>query len=198
MIDSQHEVLLYYKVGAGKSPSKLKGLICSASQFIAKVDEVYRIVLYELTVVASLLCLLITDRVLTMPAWYLGIVEALRASVVGGIGGCLYCLRGVYLNKCVLKKWDTDWHVWYYLRPIASTISGFASYLFLKAGLLMLDAEVVDNSSVYGYLAVAFVSGYNVDNFLRKLEAVAQSVWGVSKSKASDVQRREGSRTPNE
>jgi hypothetical protein len=34
-------------------------------------------------------------------------------------------------------------------------------------------------------LAIAFIAGYNVDNFMKKLEEVASSIWGIKKSRAS-------------
>ena len=33
----------------------------------------------------------------------------LTSALVGGLGGCVYCLRAVYLNACVYKRWDDDW-----------------------------------------------------------------------------------------
>ncbi|WP_350204955.1 hypothetical protein [Ekhidna sp.] len=102
---------------------------------------------------------------------------------MGSLGGILYCLRGVYLNKSVHKRWDKDWHVWYYLRPLTSLISGLVSSIFLRAGLLVLDA--VEGEMSFGYLAVAFIAGYNVDNFLKKIEDVAKTIWGIDKSRSS-------------
>lgn len=123
-----------------------------------------------------------------MPGWYTANLLLFRCTFVGIIGGVLYCLRAVYLNKCVRKQWDKDWEVWYYLRPITSGISGFASYIFLKAGLLVLEADLKPDAVAYGYLAIAFIAGYNVDNFMRKLESIAASVWGITKSRAtSDI-----------
>lgn len=88
----------------------------------------------------------------------------------GGIAGCLYCLRGVYLNKCVHDRWNDKWLVWYLLRPITSIICGGVSYLFLRAGLIIMEANVQAESSEFGFYAFAFIAGYNVDNFLNKLE----------------------------
>lgn len=122
-----------------------------------------------------------------MPVWYLSNLLFFKCSYIGAIGGILYCLRAVYLNKCVRKNWDQEWHVWYYIRPIASTITGFVSCIFLKAGLLVLDAEPQSNAYIFGYLAIAFIAGYNVDNFLKKLEAVARELWGIKESRSSEI-----------
>jgi len=97
----------------------------------------------------------------------------------------LYCLRGIYLNYCVLKQWSNDWITWYILRPIVSFICGGASYLFLKAGLLVLEAKKEIDASNLGFFAFAFIAGMNVDKFISKIEEIAQATWGIEKSRTS-------------
>lgn len=121
-----------------------------------------------------------------MPGWYLQNLLSLNCTFMGGLGGILYCLRAVYLNRCVLKKWDDNWVIWYYLRPITSCISGFVSSIFLKAGLLALNSSIQHDGIPYGYLTIAFIAGYNVDNFLKKIESVALNSWGIKKTRASE------------
>lgn len=111
----------------------------------------------------------------------------LKSAIVGCLGGVLYCIRGIYLNKCILDRWDDKWLVWYYLRPVASTLSGVISFILLKAGLLVLDATQGDVT--YGYYAVAFIAGYNVDNFLKKMEDIAKTVWGIENSRSKNNDR---------
>jgi hypothetical protein len=105
--------------------------------------------------------------------------------VLGGIGGVLYCLRGVYLNYSVKKQWSNDWLPWYFIRPIVSIICGGISYLFLKAGLLVLEAQTEDSSSHLGFYALALIAGLNVDKFIAKIEDIAQATWGIQKSRTS-------------
>ncbi len=116
-----------------------------------------------------------------MPEWYTTKLLFVNSALLGSLGGVLYCLRAIYLNKSVHKRWDKDWYVWYYLRPLTSLISGLVSSIFLKAGLLTLDAA--EGGASFGYLAIAFIAGYNVDNFLKKIEDVAKTVWGIDKSR---------------
>lgn len=146
-----------------------------------------KIIGYLLACLAFSVFALMAETVIELPDWLLENMLVVRCCFVGAIGGILYCLRGVYLNKCVRKNWDEDWHIWYYLRPIASTISGFVSFIFLKAGLLVLDAGPAEDAVSYGYLAIAFVAGYNVDNFLKKIESVACELWGIKKSRSFDL-----------
>ena len=129
--------------------------------------------------------LMVWQHFVELPAWYMENLLWVQCVLIGLIGGLIYCLRAVYLNKCVRKSWDKEWEVWYYLRPITSAISGFVSFVFLKAGLLVLDAATKPEHISYGYLAIAFIAGYNVDNFMKKLEEVASSIWGIKKSRSS-------------
>jgi hypothetical protein len=107
----------------------------------------------------------------------------LTCAAIGAIGGCLYCLRAVYLNRCVRGTWTNDWAAWYFLRPITSICCGGVSYLFLKAGLLVLESGTKSDASEIGFYALAFIAGLNVDKFVAKIEDVAQAVWGIDKSR---------------
>ncbi|PZR74080.1 MAG: hypothetical protein DLM73_08960 [Chthoniobacterales bacterium] len=120
----------------------------------------------------------------TAPAWLQTNHLWFLCGVSGGFGGCLYCLRGVYLNACVRKNWDAEWEPWYYIRPFASLLSGGVSCLFLKAGLLILEAGEKANATQLGFYAFAFVAGLNVDKFVAKIEDIAQATWGIEKSRA--------------
>jgi hypothetical protein len=106
-----------------------------------------------------------------------------KSVLSAGFGGLLYLLRSVYINKCVKKSWDEEWEIWYYIRPFTSLLSGIASYIFLKAGVLILNAEIDISTSSFGFMAVAFIAGLNVDKFTSKLEDLAKSAWGVEKSR---------------
>jgi len=107
----------------------------------------------------------------------------------GALGGCTYCLRGVYLNACVRKEWDAAWLPWYFIRPVVSSILGGVSYLFVKTGLLLLGATQSPEGSQLGLWAVAFLAGLNVDKFVAKIETVGQSVLGLEPSRQSKPER---------
>lgn len=117
--------------------------------------------------------------------------EVLRVPLMCGAtactGGCLYCLRAIYINKCVFKRWDKDWVIWYFIRPITSIVAGATSYLFLKAGLLVLESSSKSNASEIGFFALAFIAGLNVDRFIDKIEDVAKAVWGIEKTRTSQA-----------
>ncbi|RYY02149.1 MAG: hypothetical protein EOO53_14025 [Gammaproteobacteria bacterium] len=119
-----------------------------------------------------------------LPAPYNSLKVPLMCVAVACIGGCVYCLRAMYLNKCVYKRWDPAWHIWYFLRPVTSIVSGGVSYLFLSAGLLILESKSNSDSSEIGFLALAFVAGYNVDKFFVKIEDIAKTIWGIENSSA--------------
>lgn len=109
----------------------------------------------------------------------------IECMLVAGLGGVLYCLRGVYLSYCVKKVWTNQWLVWYFIRPIVSVLCGGVSFLFLKAGLLVLEAKKESESSNLGFLAFAFIAGLNVDKFIVKIEDLAKAAWAVEKSKST-------------
>lgn len=145
------------------------------------------IVSYLLLVLATVVTLLLLDNLTTLPSWYTDNLLLAQCVYVGSLAGILYLLRAVYLHRCVYKDWTEDWYVWYFLRPLTSAIAGGVSFIFMKAGLLVLDAASDPQSLPYGYLALAFVAGYNVDNFLRKLESVAKTLWGIKETRVAST-----------
>lgn len=122
-----------------------------------------------------------------LPSWLGPLKNYFGCSLVGGIGGGLYCLRATYLHKCALKDWSTEWQTWYYLRPFVSMICGAVSYLFLQASLLILEADTKSSANEAGFYALAFVAGFNSSKFLAKIEDVASAVFGIEKSRAAQM-----------
>lgn len=113
-----------------------------------------------------------------------GVDIFLYCSLFGVLGGVVHCMRGYYLHTALLKNWDADWNAWYYIRPFLSGIMGFISLVFIKAGLLVFSSNSnisVEGNQVVAYLAVAFIAGYNVQNFLAKLEEVFSVLLGIEK-----------------
>lgn len=108
---------------------------------------------------------------------------ALRCALISMLGGILYCLRSVYLNRCVHDRWTKSWEIWYYLRPITSFICGIVAYIFLKAGLVVLDASQNTDAGNFGYYAFAFFAGLNVDKFVAKIEEIGKSLFGIEKTR---------------
>jgi hypothetical protein len=109
----------------------------------------------------------------------------LYCGICGGIGGVTYCLRGVYLNACVFDRWTEKWLPWYFIRPLVSFICGVVSYIFLKSGLIVLEAQQSEHPTNLAFYALAFIAGLNVDKFIEKLEDIAQVSWGIKKSRIS-------------
>ncbi len=62
---------------------------------------------------------------------------------------------------------------------------GFVAFLFIRAGLLVFGSADARSAggSVFGYLAVCFIAGYNVRHFLERLEAVSESSFGIKKKR---------------
>ena len=164
-------------------PQSHSGLLVHAAPVASPGWSIWLVVAYLATVLTLLLFAVwgtFTGRLVGS-----ALEELVKCCLFGGIGGCLYCLRAVYLNACVRQGWAIQWVPWYLIRPIVSCISGGAAFIFLKAGLLVLESVSDTQSSGFGFLALAFVAGLNVDKFIGKLEDIAQSIWGIEKSRAS-------------
>ena len=106
-------------------------------------------------------------------------------SLFGLIGGCIYCIRSLYLQYCVKKEWDNRWVIWHIIRPFVSTLCGAISLLFVKAGLLLFEASSVETQNHYGIYALAFIAGLNVDNFIKKIESIFKEIAGIQESRTS-------------
>lgn len=143
------------------------------------------VVLYLLSITMlygyGLFLVIFNNDLLSLDPYRVGITCA----IIGGLGGCMYCLRAVYVNYCAQDTWDNKWTIWYILRPITSAGSGAVSFLFLKAGLLVLESNVQQNASEFGFYALAFIAGLNVDKFIKKIEDIGEAVFGIEKSRAS-------------
>jgi len=140
------------------------------------------IIAYLLLLLTGAAGIFIYPAICELPSWLAPFSLLYFCGGAGLIGGITYCLRAVYLNSCVRGTWDEKWGIWYFLRPVVSLITGFVSYIFLKAGLLVLDASTPPDSVNYGFLALAFIAGLNVDKFLNRIESIAESSWGIDKS----------------
>jgi len=139
-------------------------------------------------IIIYLFVLLIGDVVLALIIYY-NIID-LKSKLIflgtycalfGLLGGIVNCLRSIYIHFAAKKDWDEKYAVWYYLRPIVSSIMGVVSYIFIKAGLLVFTAQtaVYSNTSTMAYLSFAFLAGYNVHNFLKKIEEVSKAILGI-------------------
>jgi hypothetical protein len=144
-----------------------------------------KIIAFLLLFLVSLLLLLFSALNGNLLQWIGKIELPFYCALSGGFGGIIYCLRGVYINACVRKNWDDAWQPWYYIRPFVSLVSGGVSWIFLKAGLLILEAAPSNNATDLGFYALAFIAGLNVDKFISKIEDIAQATWGIEKSRAS-------------
>jgi hypothetical protein len=125
---------------------------------------------------------LIAEDLKLLPKWILPYTTELNCIFFGLLGGSLYCLRAVYQTRCVRKTWDNNWLSWYLIRPIASSILGGMSVLFIAMGLLAFTDMPEPTQAVY---IVAFFAGLNVDRFLKKLEGQISASLGVDPSRQS-------------
>lgn len=157
---------------------------------------IFMIVVYLLAIIAVCVWYVAAALLGQVTPAYEAIRVGLACSATAGIGGALYCLRAVYLSRCVRNDWSSDWYWWYFLRPLASVICGGVSCLFLKAGLLVLESKTQGGATEVGFYALAFVAGLNVDKFVQKIEGVAHAVWGIEKSRSASSSEQRPASTP--
>lgn len=122
-----------------------------------------------------------------LPTWVEPVRLPLLSTLFGGLGAVAYCLRAVYLNRGVHRRWDPDWLPWYFIRPVIGLIFGGISFAILKAGLLLLDAQQPPDGTSYGFVALAFIAGFNVDRFVRRMEEAAKATFGIEPSRTSQA-----------
>jgi hypothetical protein len=70
-----------------------------------------KIIAYLLLWVAALLVCSLVPHLTTMPGWCLDHLPMAQSAYMGGVGGALYRVRAVYLNRCVHNRWSADWTV---------------------------------------------------------------------------------------
>jgi len=143
-----------------------------------------KIIIYQIALIIFLIFTWSQGVQGKFPSWLTEQQLAINCIVISTLAGILYCIRAVYINFSVNNNWDTQWEVWYYLRPLASAIAGLVAYIFLKASIVILEASQTEQAGNYGYLAFSFIAGYNVDRFLKKIEDLAKSTFGVEKSRS--------------
>ena len=119
---------------------------------------------------------------------------ALLCGLTGGIGGLVYCFRGLYVNSCARTGWDPKWMPWYFIRPIVSHLCGAISFMVIKAGLLVLDSQQKADGHEIGFYLLAFVAGLNVDKFVGKIEDLALTTWGIDRSRTAQRSEKSGDR----
>ena len=140
------------------------------------------VISYQILVILTLAFLWALGPLGWMPSWLANYQLAINCILIASLAGVLYCIRAVYTNYSAKNTWEKRWEVWYYLRPLASAIAGLAAFIFLKAGIAILEASQSGEAGMYGYMAFSFVAGYNVDRFLKKIEDLAKSKFGVEQS----------------
>lgn len=142
-----------------------------------------KVIVVLLTYLVGIIMLSVCYQQGVLPVWVYKADLLYKSLWVGVLGGLMYLFRAVYINACVKQRWDAKWELWYFIRPIVSGISGLLTYFILKAGLVALDANGSAGKGDFGFLAFSFIAGLNVDRFVKKIESIAQSLWGIEASR---------------
>lgn len=142
-----------------------------------------KIIAYQLTLISLLVYCWAQGPLGNTPAWLAPYQLAINCILLSTLAGILYCIRALYTN--VASTHNNAPELWYYLRPLASAVAGFAAYVFLKASIIVLEANQAEDAGLHGYMAFSFIAGYNVDLFLKKIEDLSKSTFNVDKASAN-------------
>lgn len=120
------------------------------------------------------------------------VLHALQVGTVGGIGACMFGLRGIYehfLRSNATEHgsdyWHAKWMLWYMVRPIEGFLMGAAS-LMVAYTLLKSMFGFENEHPKYGAFLLAFYAGYQVDEFLGLLTRQGKKLLGDPQPHKSD------------
>lgn len=93
--------------------------------------------------------------------------------IIGVLGASIHGITSVseYVGN---NTFDSNWALWYYLRPFVGALLALLSYWFLRAGLFTIDLSTQD---LYGILAVAGLIGIFSKQALYKISDIANAVF---------------------
>jgi hypothetical protein len=96
----------------------------------------------------------------------------------GGIGGCLYSIRGFYQNIGG-DTFNSKWIWWYIFRPIISVVVGVFSYFLIVGGLMSISfsTEVTFSKGILFYCAIAFLAGFSFTHFADNLKDLSGTLF---------------------
>ncbi len=107
----------------------------------------------------------------------------------GGIGGCLYNLRGI-TKHMQNQDFYEQYELTYYLRPLSGSLCGLFVFALMYGGVLTLTlgaSEVdVNDQSVFLYIAVSLLAGYGSHEFLRKVKDINRTLFALSETESRE------------
>jgi hypothetical protein len=117
----------------------------------------------------------------------------------GGIGGCLYSIRGFYQNIGG-DTFDSKWVWWYIFRPIISVVVGVFSYFLIVGGLMSISfsSEVTFSKGIMFYCAVAFLAGFSFTHFADNLKDLSATLFSQNcqENQAGQDPAKSGTKNP--
>lgn len=72
---------------------------------------------------------------------------------LGFFSSTAYCLRSIYINYCVLKKWDPKWDIWYYCRPFIGIYRAITVFFIWQS--LSLVFNLTNQWTLYCLVVIA-------------------------------------------
>lgn len=102
--------------------------------------------------------------------------------LAGMLGGALFGLK--YLYKVVARGyWNQDRAIWRYTSPVLSGGLAFAAGALTDAGIFGFATSYTSGGA--SFVALGFIVGYFADSASRKMQEVAETLFGHPAAKAS-------------
>jgi hypothetical protein len=114
-----------------------------------------------------------------------------RYLYMGALGGITIAAWGIVKHTKELN-FDSDFTLWYFLRPALGAITGLVSVLIVKAGFFALQGGTLQERSPYLLYVLAFLAGFSERFFIRIADSVMTTLLGgptspSAKAKAPSV-----------
>ena len=189
------------KENAGQNGDEKKDEI-PYPRFSPKVERlIYRIGIYTLLAMIAL-------TLFGIYIYYQNIDSLIKlmiyVSCAGGIGGSIYSAQGLtkhYINK----DFNPDYRYWYYARPVLAIFTGAISLIIITVGLIAFGGSNVGSVFITNanatmsnstsiplpdfkqplifdkallFCAISFLGGYSTTTLLKRMEAVAKTIFG--------------------
>lgn len=114
------------------------------------------------------------------------------AWIAGLLGGTVFAMKWLY-QSVARARWHQDRQLWRYLSPHLSAALAFAFVCLVRSGIVVIfdDTSLEDPVAI---VAVAFLVGCFSDSAFRKLQDVAEALFGkpTTNSQEDDVKKKEG------
>ena len=97
--------------------------------------------------------------------------------LAGMVGACIFSFYAISLHLGYYKDFDDAWLAWYLLRPLMGAGLALIAYVLIRGGVLSVGSDL-KNVNFLGVSGISFLVGLFAEQFLLKLHALADELFG--------------------